>query len=261
MDAKLKALKVVDLKDILTRAAVSIPSKSNKNDLIARILASPAALDVYNAQHSPKAPDAVPGQPEKQQTQPERDEVVCLSVFLSRRAKVYSVATFRASPTTCSASAAQNTHPPSPARPQVATSPPSKPASSVAHASPSTAVALASNATSTPKSAEDEEFERRKARAARFGLPLVEPTKPSAEQIKPAKSAKLAAPLLDDPNKLAARAARFGTGQPAAAQTTTVQTNGRKRNAPPVEAADEEELEKRRKRAERFGTSVVGTKA
>jgi hypothetical protein len=47
-EAKLKALKVVDLKDILAKASVSAPAKANKQDLIARILASPAALGVYN---------------------------------------------------------------------------------------------------------------------------------------------------------------------------------------------------------------------
>lgn len=56
MDAKLKALKVVDLKDILAKAAVSVPAKANKQDLIARILASNPALDVYHDLHSPKPP-------------------------------------------------------------------------------------------------------------------------------------------------------------------------------------------------------------
>lgn len=64
-----KALKVVDLKHILNRAGVSIPSKSNKNDLIARILASPAALDAYNAQHSPKPAEPAPKEPAVPQDQ------------------------------------------------------------------------------------------------------------------------------------------------------------------------------------------------
>lgn len=46
-----KALKVVDLKAILTEASVTTPAKANKNDLIARIIASPAALAVYNKHH------------------------------------------------------------------------------------------------------------------------------------------------------------------------------------------------------------------
>jgi len=54
-EAKLKSLKVVDLKDILSKAAVSVPAKANKQDLIARILGSPAALAVYNKQQNPNA--------------------------------------------------------------------------------------------------------------------------------------------------------------------------------------------------------------
>jgi SAP domain-containing ribonucleoprotein len=54
-EAKLKTLKVVDLKDILSKASVSVPAKANKQDLVARILGSPAALAVYNKQQNPNA--------------------------------------------------------------------------------------------------------------------------------------------------------------------------------------------------------------
>ena len=46
-----KALKVVDLKDILSKAQVSVTGKANKPDLIAKILASQQAIDVYNQLH------------------------------------------------------------------------------------------------------------------------------------------------------------------------------------------------------------------
>lgn len=49
MDAKLKSLKVADLRTILTNAAVSFPAKATKADLIARIQASQEARDAYTA--------------------------------------------------------------------------------------------------------------------------------------------------------------------------------------------------------------------
>ncbi|KZT63195.1 hypothetical protein DAEQUDRAFT_815788 [Daedalea quercina L-15889] len=245
MEAKLKALKVVDLKDILTRASVSVPSKSNKNDLIARILASPAALDVYHARNLPETPKATFNKPAEEQVRPTREDPP-------------SEVPSKLLPPTV----AQTPHPSSSALPAMATSP-VKSASFVPQASsgvPPTAPASAVDASSAPKSTDDEEFEKRKARATRFGLPLVEPTNPSAEPRKAGKNAKWGPSTPDDPERLAARAARFGVVQPSVAQAAA-QGNGRKRNAPPMEAIDAEELEKRRKRAERFGTSVAGTNA
>ncbi|KAJ3546510.1 hypothetical protein NMY22_g2020 [Coprinellus aureogranulatus] len=81
-----------------------------------------------------------------------------------------------------------------------------------------------------PETPVDPELEKRKARAARFGIPLVEQPAP-----KPAK-----VPTEDD-EKLKARAARFGTSK---------EPESKKRSAP---AVDPEEAERRRKRAERFG--------
>jgi HeH/LEM domain len=48
MESKLKALKVADLKDILSKANVSVPAKANKADLVAKISTSASAIDVYN---------------------------------------------------------------------------------------------------------------------------------------------------------------------------------------------------------------------
>lgn len=59
MEAKLKSLKVVDLKALLTKANVSPPAKANKSDLISRILGSPAAIDVYNAQYPSESASTV----------------------------------------------------------------------------------------------------------------------------------------------------------------------------------------------------------
>lgn len=53
-----KALKVVDLKDILTKAGVAI-GKANKPDLIAKILASSEAVAVYNKNYGGAPADSV----------------------------------------------------------------------------------------------------------------------------------------------------------------------------------------------------------
>ncbi|KAJ7209516.1 hypothetical protein GGX14DRAFT_630506 [Mycena pura] len=89
---------------------------------------------------------------------------------------------------------------------------------------------------SAPAPTDDVELEKRKKRAERFGIPLVESRSSTAKK-KGAAAPAATAPEVPD-NKLQARAARFGTGQKRAA---------------PLEEVDAEELERRRKRAERFG--------
>jgi hypothetical protein len=111
-DLALKQLKVPDLKRILADAGISVPSRLNKADLVARIQAEPDALAVFRAQHQP-------------------------------------------------ASA------PSPA-PPAATRPSPAP-------SPAAAPAQTASSTPPPVSAADAELEKRKARAARFGIPLIKP--------------------------------------------------------------------------------------
>ena len=44
-----KALKVIELKDLLTKAGVAIPAKANKPDLIAKIIETPAALQLFES--------------------------------------------------------------------------------------------------------------------------------------------------------------------------------------------------------------------
>lgn len=45
---RLKTLKVVDLRQILTQAAIQIPTRANKADLVSKILSTPEALQVFN---------------------------------------------------------------------------------------------------------------------------------------------------------------------------------------------------------------------
>ena len=51
MAARLKTLKVAELKDILTTAGVPFPPRANKADLVAKIAASQPALDAFNVLH------------------------------------------------------------------------------------------------------------------------------------------------------------------------------------------------------------------
>lgn len=55
-----KALKVAELKDILSKAQVMVPGKANKADLIARILASPEATLVFERNLGSNAQSATP---------------------------------------------------------------------------------------------------------------------------------------------------------------------------------------------------------
>ncbi|KAG6853376.1 hypothetical protein C0991_004935 [Blastosporella zonata] len=77
-----------------------------------------------------------------------------------------------------------------------------------------------------------DEAEKRRLRAERFGIPVVEAPKP--RPTAPQKRSPL-----DDPTKLATRAARFAANQ--------------SQKRPPAESVDPAEEERRRKRAERFG--------
>jgi SAP domain-containing ribonucleoprotein len=116
----------------------------------------------------------------------------------------------------------------------------------------------------------DEELEKRKKRAARFGVPLVETPKPRPSPTKrglntPRTVTTRTAPpgvcsrwlllyvnflmlVQQEYDKLQARAARFGIGKPA-------EPMAKKRSV--EEVVDAEELEKRKKRAERFGIPPV----
>lgn len=209
MESKLKALRVTDLKEILKRASVTAPPRATKADLITKILAEPAAVNAYNALHNPTG------------ISPQQDA---------------------------------SSKPKSAAKSEVVAKPPAKqPVSPKKVQDPTPAPKPQSTTTSTTKPAdattgEDPELERRKARAARFGIPLVDSNKPAPtdKKFKP--------PPPDDEAKLKERADRFGSN--AAAENAD---QPRRKRGAPEEPADPEEIERRRKRAERFGIPLAGT--
>ncbi|KAF5386249.1 hypothetical protein D9615_002448 [Tricholomella constricta] len=201
MDSQLKALRVADLREILSKATVPFTSKVNKTDLIAKIIASQPAIDIYKSLYPP--PDALLSPPEDVDWSNEQE---------ARDASPAPLSVF---------------------------APPDPPKSATLDESDvkSPQGATNTNATNVTPVDEDPEAEKRRKRAERFGIPLVELPTP----IPPRAQALTKRSPLDDPKKLEARATRFGNIPTA-----------QKRSAP-METIDIEEQEKRRKRAERFG--------
>jgi SAP domain-containing ribonucleoprotein len=136
-----------------------------------------------------------------------------------------------------------------------------------------------------PAAPVDDELEKRKARAARFGIALVESPKPKTKSNPtpvPAPASKaapkaaqasdvrfaLSEPVrvngindtlhLQDTEKLKARAQRFGVSKVEQKESANAPAVGnKKRGAAVVEEVDPEEQERRRKRAERFGDPAM----
>ncbi|KAJ4498321.1 hypothetical protein C8R41DRAFT_938645 [Lentinula lateritia] len=235
MEAKLKSLKVVDLKQILTRASAVPAGKANKADLIAKIIATPAAVDAFNALHpskpAPPSHDDLLAPPEDLDWTV--DEVPPSKlVEAASEPTTETPASLAAEPATAPISA-QDTAP----EPQV-----SHTAESASHPA-------------------DAELEKRKQRAARFGIPLVE-TKTRQRLATAIKTNVTTTQPSDDAEKIKARAERFGLKIAANGKTGPSEDNQsspgskRKRGAvapPPEGEVDLEEVERRQKRAERFG--------
>ncbi|KAJ6557176.1 hypothetical protein B0H10DRAFT_2240868 [Mycena sp. CBHHK59/15] len=213
MEAKLKTLKVVDLRDILAKAHEQPPQKATKADLVARILASPAAAAVYNAKFAPK--DDLLAPPEDLDWDVDQPVAPVEQPIPASKPASKPVSTPASKP---------------------AANPASKPAVAPAPApAPTPAAPMAEPAPAASSADADAELEKRRKRAERFGVPLLESRPPQPKKTPVAKQP-------DNPEKLNARAARSGSAQKRAA---------------PVEEVDPEEQERRRKRAERFGTGPV----
>jgi SAP domain-containing ribonucleoprotein len=146
MDAKLKALKVVDLKSILATASVSVPAKATKSDLIARIQASKPALAAYATLYP--TDDLL--------TPPEESVLTHFSIFFIS-VLIHPRIDWNA-----------DQSPPA-TKPTTSIPIPSPPAPATTIPAPAVSPPVI---TSTPTI--DPELEKRRQRAARFGIPLVE---------------------------------------------------------------------------------------
>ncbi|KAJ8592733.1 hypothetical protein M405DRAFT_859527 [Rhizopogon salebrosus TDB-379] len=226
MDAKLKALKVPELKEILSKASIP-PGNAKKQDLINKILANPPAIDVFHSLH-PGTKSNV-----QQVPPPVNDDLLAPPEEVDWTVEESTPAVITA-PLKPTSEHIQKQSPASPPRSKQLAAPAPAPAP----AAPPPPVQ--STSTETPTSI-DEEAAKRKARAARFNIDYVEPKKSTQPRKKKEKISSV--PPSDDTDKLKARAERFGT--------SITKTSTRKRAAP-VEQVDPEEQERRRKRAERL---------
>ncbi|KZP34544.1 hypothetical protein FIBSPDRAFT_942656 [Athelia psychrophila] len=245
-EAKLKSLKVAELKDILAKAAVSVPAKANKQDLIKLVSASPAALDVYTKQQNPNAAPSSTTTTDDLLAPPEDFDWDgdATDAHASKE------------PTVTKEAPAVEAKPAKPASKATAKAPVS-PKKSAQAAQEVAAEVTASTTEPAADTTADEELEKRRKRAERFGVPLVETPKPAPPAAKKAgrnaaqpKSTPISA-APNDPETLNARAARFGTA--------TAPNAAASKKRPVEEIADPEELERRKKRAERFGIPAAST--
>jgi len=289
MESRLKALKVVELKEILTKAGVAIPAKANKPDLIAKIIETPAALEVFELTRGGGDKEKFVGTPAGGAT-PQPPQSATVSRLASETPATPNDLLAPPEPfdwssgggvteaTGKAASAGGQSESLPSTSAEVAAGPISSDPSSKLEAK---AVVNKSTAESAPEE-EDEEAKRRRQRAERFGIPIVEPKKPrpaKAQQTQ-AKPQKAAASQMDksttlkstangtngktssgarvivkeDVEKLQKRAERFSIK--AEDTSAASSTASKKRSAPEVENVDTEEQERRRKRAERFGLPV-----
>ncbi|KAF8578006.1 hypothetical protein K439DRAFT_507070 [Ramaria rubella] len=266
MEAKLKAMRVAELREVLQRASVIIPGKANKADLIAKILASPTAVDTLQKQGVLTAPSAsVPKQkaPELPHGGQDDDLLAPPEEF-----------DWGPTPTngTLAPSAADNTL----KAVESATKADLKPESVKANAPKKQDASSSTQKPDPPPNVttsdtQDEELERRRKRAARFGIPLVETKAKAGSVTNGAKAnrseAKPPSLTAEEAAKAERRAARFGIPT-ATPENKTEQNNkqlsqdndqtssktGQKRTRSPA-LVDAEELEKRKKRAARFTSS------
>jgi SAP domain-containing ribonucleoprotein len=177
----LKSLKVVDLKNILSKAALSAPARAPKADLISRILENHSALQVYYSLY----PDHAPSTAESSKPVETSTETSVTTTPIIPQAPPHAT-TEDAKPTTTTNSDVEKCK--------------------------RRAERFGVPLTSTPSNpTADPEMEKRKKRAERFGIPLVG-TDP--DKVKARAGQKRSAPAeavdKDEEERRRKRAERFG---------------------------------------------------
>lgn len=72
-------MKVAELRELLQKASVPIPTKANKADLVAKILATPAAVELFNKQKG-SDPIVAAAKPKILEV-PQEDDLVSLALL------------------------------------------------------------------------------------------------------------------------------------------------------------------------------------
>ncbi|KIM23035.1 hypothetical protein M408DRAFT_328236 [Serendipita vermifera MAFF 305830] len=223
MEAKLKGMKVAELRNVLVQAGVAFDSKLTKPALIKKIMETPAAVAAASA------PDDGAGIDDDQPDLPP-------SINWDAAPKVTTTAPTAASSVQNQSIAAATLTKAPPSTPAIAATTSTQPQAAASPPKQATESAFKA-ADIAPVTAEDE-IARRKARAAKWGTTFVDPTAaPAAKPTAKKAAAAAPAPIVDD-EKRKSREARFGQSSAKPAAT-----------AAPV---DDEETRKRKAREERF---------
>ncbi|KAG8773101.1 hypothetical protein FRC12_002721 [Ceratobasidium sp. 428] len=257
MEAKLKSLKVADLKDILTKSNTPIGSKANKADLIAKILATPAALELAGGGGGSEAVTKTVEGGAGAGGAGDDDLLAPPDEFDWEGGDAKDAA--------APAPAAEAKAEPAPATEAVASTEAPEPGPAT-RTTTDTAPEAEAVASETPQSAEDPELERRKARAARFGVPLVESAAPTPPKKKgPRAKGKSDPPVKQGDKKGAGDAGKPAEGGGAGNKKAegSKKVEGKKDDQPKSmkisakEAAPNDDDAKLAARAARFGISAT----
>ncbi|KAL1718721.1 hypothetical protein EV715DRAFT_200320 [Schizophyllum commune] len=240
MDAKLKSLKVTDLRDLLTKAGEPAPSKANKQDLIARVSASQAALAAYRAKYEAPAAGEAPAVQEEDELVDYTDDVEPAAAPVS--AAVSS--TPEPAPAASTAAPASAIAPnPTPSAAKAGNAPE---APAVDSTSPSTEAAPVvpydwrNDPAVQEKEDDPPDLKARKARCRRFNVPLVNSTTTPERKGRRGQGNKTTSP---NAQKRAASAVATAEAKPVAKGNSIVAE---------LSEEDKKKLEMRKKRFEQL---------